>query len=309
VSVAVIINPISGTGRRPDRGRVRAEFAAATTERHGVIAEVFVTERPGHARELASAALERGVQLVIAWGGDGTVNEVASAVAFRDADLGIVPSGSGNGLARELRIPFDAAQAIAGALTWPARTIDCGELDGRLFVNVAGLGLDARVAHQFAARGVFRRGFLRYLEIAARELLTYEPGDHTVVCDGVETRTTALLIALANARQYGNGAIIAPQARLDDGRLDVVVVANRPVWQAIRRVPALFRGRIAEVPGVTITQAAQIEISSARQMLYHVDGEPFVGGRHITARARRAALRVRLPATSHRSEALSDTMP
>lgn len=301
MSVAVIINPISGTGRRPDRGRIRAEFAAATTERLGVMADIFVTERPGHARELASAALERGIRLVIAWGGDGTVNEVASAVAFRDAALGIVPSGSGNGLARELRIPFDPAQAIAGALTWPSVAIDCGELDGRLFVNVAGLGLDARVAHQFAAKGVFRRGFLRYLEIAARELIAYEPDDHTVVCDGVETRTEALIIALANGRQYGNGAIIAPQARLDDGRLDVVVVADRPVWQAILHVPALFRGRIADVPGVTMTQAATIEISSSRQMLYHVDGEPFVGGVHITARAHRAALRVRLPPAGRQS--------
>ena len=296
--VAVIINPISGAGRRSDRGRIRAELAAATTERRGVEAEVVVTERPGHARDLASAALERGVRLVIAWGGDGTVNEVASALAFGDADLGIVPSGSGNGLARELRIPFDAAEAIAGALTWPVWSIDCGELDGRLFVNVAGLGLDARVAHRFAAKGIFRRGFLRYLEVAARELITYVPGDHTVVCDGVETRTPALIIALANARQYGNGAIIAPHARLDDGRLDVVVVANRPVWQAIRHVPALFRGRIAEVPGVTITQAATVEITSTRQTLYHVDGEPFVGGLRLTARAHRAALRVRLPAAS-----------
>jgi diacylglycerol kinase (ATP) len=295
VSVAIIINPVSGPGRRPDRGRLRAEFAAAAAERHGVAAEVFVTERPGHARELAAAALVRGVRLVVAWGGDGTVNEVAAAVAFHDAELAIIPSGSGNGLARELRIPFDAGEAIAGALAWPARAIDCGELDGRLFVNVAGFGLDARVAHQFAATGVFRRGFVRYLEIAARELIAYEPDDHVVVTEEAEIRTPALIIALANGRQYGNGAIIAPYARLDDGRLDLVVVANRPVWQTIRHVPALFRGRIAHVPGVTMVQTAALEISSPRQTLYHVDGEPFVGGPRITARAHRAALRLRTP--------------
>ena len=291
---AIIINPISGTGRRPDRGRLRAAFAVSETQRHGVEAGVFVTERPGHARELAAAALERGVRLVIAWGGDGTVNEIASELAFRDADLAIIPSGSGNGLARELRIPFDPGEAIAHALAAPARRIDCGELDGRLFVNVAGLGLDARVAHQFAARGVFRRGFLRYLEIASRELMRYQPEDHAILADGLETRTPALLVAIANSRQYGNGAIIAPRARLDDGRLDLVVVAHRPVWQTIRAVPALFRGRIADVPGVTMTQTERVEISSSRQTLYHVDGEPFVGGMHLTARAHRAALRVRI---------------
>src|SRR5262245_20218832 len=104
----------------------------------GLRAEVFLTERGGHARELATGALERGATVVVAWGGDGTVNEVAAALAFRHAALGVVPSGSGNGLARELGIPTDPAAALTIALAGRLRVIDCGELDGRLFVNVAG---------------------------------------------------------------------------------------------------------------------------------------------------------------------------
>src|SRR5690606_17971722 len=126
-----------------------------------------------------------------------------------------------------------------------------GELDGRLFFNVAGVGIDARVAYEFAAQGLVRRGFGRYLQVAARELYTYNPAEQTVVTDGVAHRTRALLVALANSRQYGNGALIAPHARLDDGQLDVVIVEDRPLWRALLQVPRLFTGHLDRAPGVT----------------------------------------------------------
>jgi YegS/Rv2252/BmrU family lipid kinase len=293
---AVIINPISGTGGRPDAARLRAEQAASLLSARGVEAEIFVTERGGHARELATAVIERGTSLVIAWGGDGTVNEVASALAFRSATMAVIPSGSGNGLARELSLPLAAEGAFATAIDGRLRVIDCGELDGRLFFNVAGLGLDARVAHAFAAHGLVRRGFRRYLEVAARELFTYKPDDHTIVADGRVTHSRALIIALANARQYGNGALIAPHARVDDGKLDVVVIDHRPVWQTLLHVPKLFNGRIGAIGGVSMTSAAAVEITSSRQAVYHVDGEPFLGGARLQARAHAGALRVQVPA-------------
>ena len=294
--VAIVINPISGGGGRLDVARNRAELAASTTARHGVDAQIFITERPGHAKEIAAASLAQGAALVIAWGGDGTVNEVGSALAFRDATLGIIPSGSGNGLARELRIPLAPERAIEVALAGRETRIDAGEFDGRMFFNVAGIGLDARVAHQFAANGLVHRGFWRYLTITARELLTYEPDYHTVVTDGQTLRVRAVLIAIANARQYGNGALIAPQARLDDGQLDVVVVAARPLFALLMQVPRVFTGEIAKAPGVTMTPAVDIQITAGRPLLYHVDGEPFVGGSAVRARPWPAALRVAVPA-------------
>lgn len=293
--LAVIINPISGTGGRLDVARRRAEHAAALLGRRGLDAEVILTERPGHARELTRAALARGVSTVVAWGGDGTVNEVASALAFRDATLAIVPSGSGNGLARELEIPFDPDRAFDVAVGDRERCIDGGELDGRLFFNIAGIGLDARVAHRFAADGLVRRGFIRYLEMTALELFTHKSDDHTIVTDGSSMRVRTLLIAIANSRQYGNGAIIAPDARLDDGRLDVVVIADRSPLGALVQVPRVFTGQIARVPGVTMRAAVDIEITSAQPVLYHVDGEPYVGGASIAARARPRALRLKVP--------------
>jgi diacylglycerol kinase (ATP) len=296
MQAAVVINPISGTRGRPAIARSRAEFAAAQLERRGIDGEIFVTERPGHARELTKAALRHGARVVVAWGGDGTMNEVAGVLAFTSASLAIVPSGSGNGLSRELKIPFEPAAAFDVALAaGRERVIDAGEIDGHLFFNIAGIGIDARVAHRFAAGGLVRRGFRRYLEITLAELFTYSPDEHTVVVNGEAVRMRALLIAIANGRQYGNGAIIAPHARLDDGRLDVVTVAQRSILAALMQIPRVFAGTVDRVRGVSIRCGEQIEITSGRPVVYHVDGEPFAGGAVIRARAHPGALRVRVP--------------
>jgi YegS/Rv2252/BmrU family lipid kinase len=296
--VAVIINPISGTGGRIEVARERAEHAAALITARGVDAEVFMTERPGHARELAAAALERGVRMVVAWGGDGTVNEIASVLAFRDATLAVVPSGSGNGLARELLIPLEPDGGFEAAFCGRECRIDAGELDGHLFFNIAGIGLDARVAHRFAADGLARRGFFRYLEIATQELFTYKSEFHTVMTDGVSIEVDTLVIAIANGRQYGNGALIAPDARLNDGRLDVVVIEGRSPLAVIVQAPRLFLGQVGRIAGVRQLHAREIEVASSGPMVFHVDGEPFIGGASIAARSCAGALRVMIPATA-----------
>jgi YegS/Rv2252/BmrU family lipid kinase len=296
--VAVVVNPISGLGSRPGAASQRAAQAAAVCEAHGYVPEVFVTERHGHARELAAAAVSRGCALVVAWGGDGTVNEVGSALAFTDTALGIVPAGSGNGLARELGVPLDPPSALAAVLRSAERVIDAGELDGRLFFNVAGCGLDARVARGFAESAGGRRGLRRYVRVTVRELLAYEPDDLTIEADGTVMQARPLILAFANSGQYGNGARIAPRARLDDGRLDVVVVGHRPVWRVVRQVPKLFSGTIDRAPDVTMLVAAEITVRGAGAILCHVDGEPYAAGSLVTVRARARALRVRWPGIS-----------
>ncbi len=293
-TVAVIINPISGAGRRPDVARQRAELATAFLHSRGVDGEVFVTERGGHARELAQAAIGRGVSLCIGWGGDGTVNEIASVLAFTNASLGIIPSGSGNGLSREMGIPFDPRAAFEMALGRDERVIDAGEIEGRFFFKLAGVGLDARIAHQFAATGLVRRGFVRYIEIATSEIFTRATHEYEITINGQLRRSHVLLVAIANGRQYGNGALIAPAARVDDGQLDVVVIDDRSPWAVIRHAPKLFRGRLAEVPGVTMSAAATVEITANEPLIFHVDGEPCQGGSTVSARIRPAALRVRV---------------
>ncbi len=294
-TVAVIINPISGTGGRPEVARRRLALAAAVLRDRAPGASLRLTEHAGHARVLVREAVDGGASLVIAWGGDGTINEVASELAFRDVVLGIVPSGSGNGLARELRIPFEPEAAFRTAFDGRERTIDAGELDGRVFFNVAGLGLDARVPHEVAAHRLVRRGFARYAWIAARELFAFAPEEHTIIADGDPLRVRALVVALANGRQYGNGALIAPGASVEDGRLDVVIVEYRSPLVTLVQAPLLFAGRVASLRGVATRRARHVQITSARPAIYHVDGEPFVGGASLEAVVHPRALRVRTP--------------
>jgi YegS/Rv2252/BmrU family lipid kinase len=256
---------------------------------------VFVTERPGHGRELALAAVQRGISTIVAWGGDGTMNEIGTAVAFTDASMAVVPSGSGNGLARELRVPFDASAALEVAFSGRVMTIDAGEIEQRLFFNVAGLGLDARVAHRFAVGGLEKRGFSRYLAITMRELAAYRPDTLTVTIDSATVTTSSLLVAIANGRQYGNGAIIAPHARLDDGLLDVVVVKGRSLVRACLELPFVFTGTIDRLAGVSIQRTSSIQITSPYPLVYHVDGEPIAGTLSVAARVRPQALRLRVP--------------
>jgi YegS/Rv2252/BmrU family lipid kinase len=291
MSVAIIINPVSG-GARPETARARAELAIGAVERHGDRPEVFVTERPGHARDLARAALARGMRLVLAWGGDGTINEIASTLAFGDVPLGIIPAGSGNGLATELGISRRPEQAIARALAAEARLIDVGELEGRLFVNTAGVGMDAHVAAQFNAADNLRRGFVGYARLTGRALRSYEPRRYRITTRAGQLDTRALILAIANAPQWGNGARIAPDARVDDGLLDLVVFEERSRFHTLCQLPRLFNGTVARIPGCTISRVQQLTIESDEPMTFHVDGEPGQGGTTLRARVHPNALRV-----------------
>jgi YegS/Rv2252/BmrU family lipid kinase len=292
--VSVIINPISG-GAAPDVARTRAQLALSAVERSGDRADVFITERAGHARELAKAAVRRGARLVLAWGGDGTINEVASALAFDDVPLGIVPSGSGNGLARELGIDRRAEAAIAAALQASPRRIDLGEIGGRLFVNVAGVGIDAYVAHQFNDTGNVRRGLLAYARITGRALFAYAPARYRIAMDEGTIETHAVVLTIANGTQYGNNARIAPNASLDDGLLDLVVVEESSRLRTLVNVPRLFNGTAERVPGCTIRRIREAAIESAEPMTFHVDGEPVIGGTSLKVRVHPGALWIAAP--------------
>jgi diacylglycerol kinase (ATP) len=289
VSTVIIINPISG-GASPRVARARAQLALAVVDMHGDPVEVLLTEAVGHARELAKSAVRRGARLVLAWGGDGTINEVASALAFDDVPLGIVPAGSGNGLARELGVHPRAERAIADALQAVPRPMDLGEIDGRLFANMAGIGFDAHIASRFAL--ATRRGFVGYAGITARALGTYVPQRYRIVIDEVETEHRAILVTIANSAQFGNNARIAPGAKVDDGELDLVVMEERSRIGTICQLPRLFNGTVGRVKGCTIRRIRAVRIESDRPMTYHVDGEPVQGGTSLRARVHPGALRV-----------------
>lgn len=288
MSVAIIINPLAG-GRSPAQGRRRADLAAAALARSGENGDVFVTERRNHAREFATAAAQRGARLVIAWGGDGTVNEVASALVSGPTALGIVPSGSGNGLASELQVSRRPELAIAEALHAAPRAIDAGELGGRLFFNLAGLGFDSHIAACFDRDPGGRRGIRTYARLTAREMFRYQAGTYCI--DGI-TINRALLITIANSGQFGNGARVAPSARVDDGLLDLVVFEESTRLGAIATIPRFFTGGFERVKGVTVRRIERVTISADRPLAFHIDGEPAVGGTTLEGRVLPSALRV-----------------
>ena len=289
MSTVIIINPISG-GASPRAARARALLARAVVDAHGDPVEVLLTEGVGHARELAASAVRRGARLVFAWGGDGTINEIASALAFDDVPLGIIPAGSGNGLARELGVHPRAERAIADALQAAPRPMDMGEIDGHLFANMAGVGFDAHIASRFAT--ATRRGFVGYAGIAARALTGYAPQRYRITTGGVETEHRAILVTIANSAQFGNNARIAPGARVDDGELDLVVVEERSRLATVCQMPRLFNGTVSRAPGCTIRRIREVTIESGQPMTFHVDGEPVAGGTLLRARVHPGALRI-----------------
>ena len=289
MSTTIIINPISG-GVRRDIALARAQLARTVVDRRGELLDVFVTEAVGHARELAATAIKQGARLVIAWGGDGTINEVASALAFTDVALGIIPAGSGNGLARELGVNPRPGAAIADALEAEPRPIDVGEIEGRLFVNIAGIGVDAFVASRFSLAR--RRGFLGYVGLTASALVTYIPTDYRITTGGIRVDARAILVTIANSAQFGNGARIAPGARVDDGLLDLVVLEERWRLVTLSQLPRLFTGTVARMRGCTIQRIREVTVEADQPMTFHVDGEPVVGGTRLDARVHPGALLV-----------------
>ena len=274
------------------RGAVlRAEAALRACAVEGL---VRVTEQRGSAREIARSMIVDGATTVVAWGGDGTINEVAAEVAPAGVTLGVVPGGSGNGFARGLGLERRAGAALRTALTGPVRVIDTGEIDGRIFVNIAGIGFDAHLAAVF--NRLKQRGASAYFQAGFRELRSYCGQTYTVRTRHESFTMPAFLVAVANCREYGNGAVIAPRALPDDGRLDLVCVPVRPLPWLLLQSFRLFAGTIDRLPGIRCLAGTTVELSADRPLAFHVDGEVYAGGPSLRISAVPSSLRVRVPA-------------
>jgi len=291
--IHVIINPISGAGADPTAAQRRAELVDAAARLRGAAIAIHFTERGGHAAELGAAAVAAGAASVIIWGGDGTFNEAAGALIGTSIPVGLVPAGSGNGLARALGMPWDPEAALAVAFGGTPKTIDAGRMAGRPFFNVAGIGFDARVAALFNRRAAGTRGGWPYIAIGVREGCRYCALDYDVRLDDSVRHYRALLIAFANGREYGLGARIAPHARLDDGLLDAIIVEERGILARFWDARHLARGTAHLAPLVTTRRLRRATIESAGEMEFHVDGEPGTASDRIDVEVLPAALVIR----------------
>jgi YegS/Rv2252/BmrU family lipid kinase len=293
VKLAAIINPISGAGADVHAANRRTAMLREEFDRRRLRGQIALTTGAGHAHQLARLAAEDGADLVIVWGGDGTVNEAGAALIGTDTALGLVPSGSGNGLAASLCCPRDARRAIAAALDGTTRRIDAGVLNGRPFFNIAGIGVDARVARLFNLRGRGSRGLWPYVMIGLREACRYAALDYDVELDGSRSSVRALLIAFANGREYGNRMTLCASAELDDGLLDATLVEDRPVVSRLLHARHLARTGAERAPRVVTRKIRNAVVRSPGAMEYHVDGEPGIAEGRIDVGIRPGALKVR----------------
>jgi YegS/Rv2252/BmrU family lipid kinase len=291
--IHAIINPISGAGTDPGAASRRAAMVEAAAARRGLPVRIDFTTRPGHARELGADAGSAAADGLIVWGGDGTFNEAAGALIGTSLPIGLVPAGSGNGLAGALGVPRDPERALEVAFDGTPIRIDAGRIGERLFFNVAGIGFDARVAALFNQRAIGSRGGWPYIAIGVREGCTYRAQDYAVRLDDEPRRHKALLIAFANGREYGLGARIAPDARLDDGLLDVLIVEDRNVVARFWSARFLARGTPQLAPLVVTRRVKHAIVEADGVLEFHVDGEPGTAQGRLEVEVLPAALTIR----------------
>ena len=275
-----IVNRRSGV-----KGRIDA--AAIIREQSGWQIQLADCERKEDLDSILSLAIAEHVDVVFAVGGDGTVHEVAKRLIGTSLPLGIVPTGSGNGLARHLGFSMNARDVLRSDQR--VTTIDTATVNGIPFVGTMGVGFDAWVADAFASAGV--RGLATYIRVGVGGFFKYTPQTYQIEVDGERIERRALLIAIANASQYGNNARIAPVASLQDGVLDLVIVERASLFA----IPRLFTGTLHRAPGITMRRGSHIVIRRPAAGPAHLDGEPVTLPELLTIDVVPRSLRVLVP--------------
>ena len=273
----VLVNPAAGGGRALRTVAWLRERLAARPE-----ARLEITRRPGDAEALAADAGRRGHDRVIAVGGDGTVQEVVNGLldSRTDAEMGIVPLGSGNDLARSMGLPTEVGSAWRIAIGHPTRQIDVaharnGSGAERWFASAGGIGFDAQVAAAMAERSGWQAGRAGYVLTTLAELRRFDNRRVRLTIDGAAETADVLFVAIANGAFYGGGMHIAPGASVDDGRLDVCVVGDISRLTVLRQLPNLYRGTHVDHPAVSMRSGTTVEADGDGDTRIHLDGEPF----------------------------------
>ena len=243
-----------------------------------------------HARDVAR---ERAADydLIVAVGGDGTINEVASAIAGTDTVLGVIPYGSGNGLSRFLDVPMNAERAIKSINDSRVISIDAGKINGRWFFNMAGMGFDAHISQVFA-NGSEKRGFISYLKSSLQEINKYKAQNYLLEIDGVKYEREAFMLSLANSSQYGNNAHVSPTASVQDGLLDVCVIKQFPLYRFPEMGVRMFTKTAGSSKFVEIIKGKHIVITRSQPGPIHLDGEPREAGLDLDITVMPAALKI-----------------
>ncbi len=288
--ILFIVNPISGSRRK----RNMPQLISDKIDKSKFEITITQTEYASHAIEISKQGVEDKYDVIVAVGGDGTVNEVASQMIHSNSALGIIPGGSGNGLARHLGIPLIPSRAIELLNTGFASKIDTATVNDKPFVSIAGVGFDAKVAKIFAKSP--RRGFLTYFRIAANEFLAYKPKKYKLQFDdGLYIKRRAFFIAFANSNQFGYNAQIAPNARLNDGKIDICIAQKPNVFQTPVVANLLLLKLIDKSPLMDVISTTGVIINRKKNKVVNIDGEPVKLDKKLVIKVIPSSLKVIIP--------------
>lgn len=268
--IVFVVNPISGTQGK----RAILKWIDERINRTLYDYTIVKTQYAGHAEKIAAAAAKEKVDIVVAIGGDGTINEIGRALIHTDTALGIIPCGSGNGLARHLQIPLEPKAAIDIINESSVACIDYGKINNIPFFCTCGVGFDAFVSLKFADSG--KRGLLTYLENTLHESLSYKPETYEIENEEGTVKYKAFLIACGNASQYGNNAYIAPRANMQDGKLDVTIIRPFTPFDIGPLAVQLFTKLIDRNSNIKTFETESISIIREKPGIMHIDGEPIM---------------------------------
>lgn len=274
-NILFIINPISGGKSKSSVPSLIDKYL----DKNIYNPNFNFTEYVGHGAELAEEAAKKGFDVIVAVGGDGTINEVATKVLEHKKILGIIPLGSGNGLARFLKIPISVKNAILSINTFNLIAIDAAQLNGKCFFNMAGVGFDAHISNVFANNNT--RGLKGYVELGLKEVTAYRPQKYTVEIDGVTYKRDAVMISVANSSQYGNNVYISPQSSITDGLLDVCIIKPFPLYKLPVLAYQMLKATTHQSAMVEIIAGKKIKINRMAEDAIHLDGEAFMMGKEI----------------------------
>ena len=287
--ICFIINPVSGVGRQ----KVIEKLIDEQLNRTLFDYEIAYTKASKHATELAKQAVANNFDIVVAVGGDGSVNETAKGLIGSNTAMAIIPTGSGNGLARHLNIPLDLKKAMNVINHAKEKKIDSIQFNNETFVNVAGVGFDAHIGWEFAKFG--KRGFLSYVKVTLRELPKYKAQEYELMIDGKTIHRKAFLISFANGSQWGNNAHIAPLADIADGMMDIAIVKNISVSNGIQFAYNLFNKTLHISKHIEIIKAKELIVKQPKSIA-HIDGEAIEIGNTISIKVNPLSLKVIVPA-------------
>jgi len=288
-NILFIINPISG-----GKGKLRIpDFIDKYLDKDRFNANFVFSEYVGHASELADEAAGKNFDVIVAAGGDGTINEIATMVLKHKITLGILPLGSGNGLARFLNIPKNLQQAIKVINNFKTDNIDTAEFNGKCFFNLAGMGFDAYLSAAFSKDK--KRGLLGYVKLGFQEVFNYKPEHYIINIDDRVVEREAFAISIANSSQYGNDVFISPHASVKDGLLDVCIIKPFPLFKLPVLSYVMLKGTAETSDMIEIIRGKNIKIHRKQAGPVHVDGEPLQMGENIAVNINPLSLNVIVP--------------